>query len=158
MFQNTIARFGSVVMLSAMLLGISSASAAPLDDRPLSSYTPETTQSLVAYFNNCSGADCVEYDLSSQDSCTEVSNEAATNDVRWYKGLSLEVDQAAKGGNIVAYKIQWGNGTSSGWYIPGVNDIDWKYNTDTGKLRRVWTYFYSHTHSYIICKKAASAF
>jgi len=151
---------GSLAVLGAVIfaLGATSVHASPSMDRPMSSYSPEPTQGLVAAYNNCTSADCIDYDLSSQDQCTEVSSEAATYDARWYKGLSLEVDSAVKGGNIVAYKIQWGTGSWSGWYVPGVNDIDWKYNTDTGKLRRVWTYFYSHTHSYVICKKAANAF
>ncbi len=31
--------------------------------------------------------------------------------------------------------------------FPIYNDIDGKYNIDNNTLRRVWSYFYDHTHS-----------
>jgi len=99
----------------------------------------------------CSGSDCVIYDLSTQSSCTEV-NEGATFDSRWTAGLSSQADQTILGGHIIAYKIQYGNGTWSGWFAPGVNDIDIKFNPSTNTERRQWSYFYDHTHDYIICK------
>jgi len=60
------------------------------------------------------------------------------------------VDFQVLGGKIYAYKIQWFNGSWSGWYIPGVNDIDYKKNLN-GTLRRMWSYFYDHSFLYIIC-------
>lgn len=106
----------------------------------------------------CTGSDCVTYNiLNTEDVCTQVTSDYH-NDIRWAAGLSLEVDQAIRGGNIVAYKIQWSNGTWSPWYVSGVNDIDYKYNTASNTMRRMWSYFYDHKHSYIICKKKDGAF
>jgi hypothetical protein len=116
------------------------------------------TESPASAYNDCTSSDCIIYDLSTQDTCTEVDNEGPTSDVRWGNGLSRNVDQAVKGGQIVAYKLQWFSGGWSGWYIPGVNDIDVKYNVGPNTLRRMWSYFEDHTHSYIICTKTTGAF
>lgn len=109
-------------------------------------------ETSASAYNGCSGSDCVVYDLATQDSCTEVT-EYASYDIRWGRGLSLDVDRAIKGGRIVAYKIQWFSGGWSSWYVPGVNDIDSKYNSGPNTLRRMWGYFYDHNHSYVICTK-----
>ena len=108
----------------------------------------------------CSTGDCVTYDISTQASCKEVSNKSKTSDCRWAAGLNINIDQVILKGRIVAYKVQWFNGGWSGWYAPGINDIDSKYNP-AGKtcsipyiantMRRMWSYFYDHTHTYIIC-------
>ncbi|KAK3608292.1 hypothetical protein CHS0354_030742 [Potamilus streckersoni] len=109
----------------------------------------------------CPTGDCVAYDISTQAICLEVSNKPSTSDCRWAAGLNINVDQVILNGSIVAYKIQWFSGLWSGWYVPGVNDIDGKYNPSNSTcsvpynentIRRVWAYFYDHTHSYIICK------
>ncbi len=100
---------------------------------------------------NCPTGDCIAYDISTQARCTEVT-EAATPDSRWYQGLNVNVDQVVKGGRIAAFQLQWFNGSWSGWYVPGVNDIDSKYNTSNATMRRMWSYFYDHTHRYILCK------
>ena len=70
--------------------------------------------------------------------------------------------QKLRNGTIVAYKIQWWNGKWSGWYVPGVNDMDCKFNQGAGTcngvdtcgkgLRRMWSYFSDHVHTYIICQ------
>lgn len=104
----------------------------------------------------CGGSDCIVYDLSGQDTCSEVTA-GPSYDIRWAT-LGRSVDQAVKGGRIVAYQIQWGGGTWSPWYVPGVNDIDTKFNTGTSTLRRVWSYFYDHNHKYIICTKTPGAY
>ena len=71
------------------------------------------------------------------------------------------MDQVAAGGTIIAFKIQWFNGGWSEWYVPGYNDMDGKFNLNTkhcsvpyikNSLRRMWSYFYDHTHKFIICK------
>ena len=104
-------------------------------------------------------SDCINHDITSQPNCREV-HRSRTRDCRWKAGLSTNVDQTILRGEIVAYKIQWFNGRWSGWYVPGVNDIDRKYNIGAQicsvplrarSLRRVWSYFYDHTHMYIIC-------
>ena len=86
--------------------------------------------------------------------------EAARMIVVGMQGWVTNVDQTILSGEIVAYKIQWFNGRWSGWYVPGVNDIDRKYDIGAltcsvplraRSLRRVWSYFYDHTHMYIIC-------
>lgn len=110
--------------------------------------TGQASSELVA----CNAPECIIYDIATQDACTEVTA-SASFDNRWVAGLSLEVDQTVKGGNIVAYQIQWFNGTWSGWYVPGVNDIDIKFNTLNKTMRRFWSYFYDHNHKYVICKK-----
>lgn len=111
----------------------------------------------AAAYNGCSGSDCIVYDLSTQDTCTEVT-ESASYDARWGRGLSLGVDQTIKGGRIVAYKIQWSGGSWSAWFVPGVNDIDYKYNPGPNTLRRMWSYFYDHNHSYVLCTKTSGAY
>ena len=69
---------------------------------------------------------------------------------KWHRSrLSLETDNRILGGNIVAYRIQWFNGNWSQWFVPGVNDVDHKVNSD-GSKRRMWSYFEDHTHRYLI--------
>eukprot|EP00117_Sycon_ciliatum_P045086 scpid84834/ scgid32447/ len=108
----------------------------------------------------CSGSDCVNHELGSQSQCTEVTRRR-TSDCRWVAGLDTNADYIIEGGDIVAYQIQWFSGAWSGWFVTGVNDIDWKYNTVqrscavpylANHMRRVWSYFFDHTHKYIICK------
>ncbi|KAL3853459.1 hypothetical protein ACJMK2_016995 [Sinanodonta woodiana] len=108
----------------------------------------------------CPTGDCVSYDISTQATCKEVSSNPSTSDCRWAAGLNTNVDQVVLKGRIAAYKIQWFNGGWSGWYVPGINDIDGKYNPsgrtcsvpyNANTMRRMWSYFYDHTHTYIIC-------
>ncbi|CAF0988573.1 unnamed protein product [Rotaria sordida] len=92
------------------------------------------------------------FDITSQGNCTEVSNKSPTYDYRWLNsGVDSNVDWTITCGDIIAYKIQGYTGVWSGWYVPGVNDMDTKVNGGNG-LRRLWSYFYDHNHSYIICK------
>jgi hypothetical protein len=97
----------------------------------------------------CTAGDCVVYDLSTQSGCTE-STVGATFDSRWTTGLSSRSDETILGAHIVAYRILFSNGWS-GWYVPGVNDIDYKFNVGPNTERHIWSYFYDHTHDYIIC-------
>ncbi|VDI12456.1 Hypothetical predicted protein [Mytilus galloprovincialis] len=101
-----------------------------------------------------------KYDTSAQAKCTEVTR-GPTRDCRWPAGLNMQVDQIAAGGKIAAYKIRWFGGSWSGWVVPGYNDMDWKINLvnircsmpyKANSLRRVWSYFYDHTHKFIVCK------
>jgi hypothetical protein len=114
--------------------------------------------------NNCGGTDCVRHEITIvQDVCTEVANNPATRNARWMNSLSLQVDDQMLGGNIIAYKLRWSDGSWSAWIVPGVNDIDTKFNVSSevrngvpiqaNSMRRLWSYFYDHTYSYIICKK-----
>ncbi|VDI12454.1 Hypothetical predicted protein [Mytilus galloprovincialis] len=105
-------------------------------------------------------SDKMIYDKSAQAKCTEITRRR-TRDCRWAAGLNMQVDQIAAGGKIAAYKIQWWNGGWSGWYVPGYNDMDGKVNirllrcSMTYKyksLRRMWAYFYDHTHKFIVCR------
>jgi len=115
---------------------------------------------VVASLSSVLQAQSVSYALS-QSTCTEVDNEPPLNDCRWNAGLYSHIDQVVKQGRIIAYKLQWSTGWS-GWYVPGENDIDIKYNPTgnsacsvplvANSMRRWWSYFYDHTHSYIICK------
>jgi hypothetical protein len=114
-------------------------------DRP-----PPVTQQAGG-FNGCNGPDCVPFDLSTQMQCEEQSGQP-TSDMRWVNGLSLAIDNQVLGGDIVAYRLQWSNGQWSGYYVPGVNDIDYKFNPQTRTMRRMWSYFYDHAFSYIICR------
>ncbi|XP_055340485.1 uncharacterized protein LOC129589670 [Paramacrobiotus metropolitanus] len=98
----------------------------------------------------CNSVECVVYDISSQNTCRYVDSEKATNDARWKAGLNADVDVQILKGKIAAYKLQWFNGGWSDWYVPGKNDIDTKLNGCS--MRRQWSYFFDHVHSYIICQ------
>ena len=74
----------------------------------------------------CSGSDCVQYDISSQATCKEVT-ESATRDCRWVAGLNTNVDQIVLNGQIIAYQIRWLSGKWSQWFVKGVNDIGWTF-------------------------------
>jgi hypothetical protein len=104
--------------------------------------------------SNCYGPDCLGslgLDISTQDICTQVTSQP-THDMRWVEGLSRQVDQEVLGCRIAAYRLQWFNGAWSGeWYVPGVNDLDLKYNINDGTVRRMWAYFSDHRHTYIQC-------
>lgn len=102
--------------------------------------------------NNCNGPDCIKHELRTQAKCT-LQTSKPTRNRRWHEGLNTEIDNTLLKGDVVAYKIRWFNGSWSGWYVTGVNDIDWKYNTNTNDMRRVWSYFTDHEHQYIICKQ-----
>ena len=54
------------------------------------------------------------------------------------------------GCDVVRYRVQWFNGLWSPDYYPGVNDVDWVTNGG-GYQRRVWSYFYDHTHEFTFC-------
>ncbi|KAH3826694.1 hypothetical protein DPMN_128604 [Dreissena polymorpha] len=94
-----------------------------------------------------------------QPNCTLVAR-PKTSDCRWHAGLDM-ADQIIEGGRIIAYKIQWFSGGWSGWYAPGLNDLDTKCIVNSmavtncvkaNSLRRRWSYFYDHNHEFIICK------
>lgn len=111
----------------------------------------------AAPFNGCNGADCVQHNLQTQAVCVQVGTEAAPNapvgqGPGWAKGLNTEIDQNILKGNVVAYKIKWSSGWS-GWFVTGANDLDIKFNTDSGNMRRMWSYFTDHQHFYILCKQ-----
>ncbi len=118
------------------------------------------TAALVQSTNAvCSSGDRICHDISTQAKCSEVTK-GPTRDCRWPAGLNTNVDQIVLNGEIVAYQIRWFNGKWSGWYVTGVNDIDGKFNPysrscsipyKSNSMRRMWSYFYDHTHKYIIC-------
>ena len=99
--------------------------------------------------------DCISYEISAQDVCLEVHSQPQ-RDARWYQGLSLQIDQEILGGRVIAYQIRWFNGNWSTWFVPGVNDIDHKYNPVNNTMRRMWSYFDDHEHRYILCKAGNS--
>ncbi|ESO07361.1 hypothetical protein HELRODRAFT_170694 [Helobdella robusta] len=112
---------------------------------------------------NCPTGDCMANDVSQKSVCSEVVGEAAlANQCQWWgNGLGRNTDYEVLKGRIIAYKIQWFSGSWSGWFVPEYNDIDCKFNvqqTCNGKqvcpnsLRRMWSYFYDHSHTYIICR------
>lgn len=107
-------------------------------------------------------ADLIKHDLSSQPKCKEVTRRAVfRRECGWETGLYRNLDHYYLNGRIIAYKIQWFNGSWSGWYVPGVNDIDGKVNVyrhscrhfpwKLNSVRKIWSYFYDHTHKYILC-------
>ena len=109
-------------------------------------------------------AQFVKHDISTMSTCREV-RKRPNYDCRWSAGLDRTMDYQVRKGRIAAYKIKWFSGRWSGWYVPGINDIDYKYNKhpkscripykrDT--LRLMWSYFYDHTHKYIICMPSTS--
>jgi len=100
-------------------------------------------------FNGCTGSDCVIYDLSTENTCTLKSG-TPTYNMNWVKGLSLNVDFQLAGGRIIYYRIQSFSGSFSPYYVPGINDIDTKKNSDQ-TMRRMWAYFYDHSYEYLVC-------
>ena len=104
----------------------------------------------------CSTNDCLSESISSE-SCLEVNDQPPRgSSTPFAKNLSRNIDFNELGGRIIAYKIKWSSGWS-GWFVPDYNDIDIKYTTEGKKwLRRRWSYFADHIHSYIICSKPGS--
>ena len=116
---------------------------------------------LVSSWNPCPGPDCVKH-VTDFASCKEYVK-SRTRNCRWASNMNRRLDEIILKGTIIAYKILWWSGSWSGWYVPGQNDLDLKYNRFARKcpipyrarsLRRMWSYFYDHTHRYIICSSA----
>ena len=101
--------------------------------------------------NSHPSEDRISHEFFTQDICLEIVS-LAQRDSRWYQGLSLQIDQEILGGKVIAYQIRWFNGNWSAWFVPGVNDIDHKYNPANNTMRRMWSYFDDHEHRYILCK------
>lgn len=110
-----------------------------------------------------SGNDMVTYDIKTQPTCREIQRApVGLRECGWNAGLSRNVDQFYLNGRIAAYKIQWEHGSWSEWYVPGVNDIDIKFNVQTtyckdydvrpNSMRRWWAYFNEYTHIVILCE------
>ena len=105
-------------------------------------------------------SDLVQHDISTQSKCVEVER-PRTLDCRWKIGLYHDMDYVILKGKIAAFKLQWFSGSWSGWYVPGINDLDGKFNINAvscgsypqkgNSMRRMWSYFYDHTHKYILC-------
>jgi len=98
----------------------------------------------------------IQHIITTQNRCNAVFSNATYNH-GWHQGLSQNIDNQILGGDIKTYRIRWFNGSWSGWFVPGVNDLDWKVNTNNNgainnTARLVWSYFYDHAHQYIICK------
>ncbi len=68
-----------------------------------------------------------------------------------YAKLGLDAWQHT---DIMKYRIKWLSGIWSDWFVPGLDDVDWRTNAD-GTLRRVWAYFGSLTHEYQSCQAKA---
>lgn len=96
----------------------------------------------------CVGNDCQPARI---EACTDMVLPPQGHPAGWDLGMSPDVDRRNYGGTVVAYQIQWFNGTWSGWYVKGQNDVDWKTNDDGGS-RRVWAYFTDHTHRVMLCR------
>ncbi|CAF2574922.1 unnamed protein product [Rotaria sp. Silwood2] len=96
-------------------------------------------------------------DVSTQALCTQTATLNPDSDARWAQaGLDTNIDWVIECGEIVAYKLEWfpvGSGKWSGWYVVGVNDIDPKAYGPLHTLKRMWSYFADHRHTYIICKQ-----
>ncbi len=127
---------------------------APRDVRP----SPPVIVRPQPQQQGCPTGDCVSYNLSTQDECVMFDRQA-TGDQRWTSGLSLDVDgelfveRGQRQWNVQAYRIQWFNGTWSGWYVAGVNDLDHKYNPGPNTMRRMWSYFADHAHQTLACRR-----
>ena len=112
------------------------------------------------WLTKCSGPHCVQYSAYFAD--CKMYTKPVTADCRWKSSFDTRLDETILHGKIAAYQIQWFNGEWSVWFVPGLNDIDWKFNpTDVdcelpiqaNSLRRVWAYFYDHRHRYILCNR-----
>jgi hypothetical protein len=71
------------------------------------------------------------------------------------------MDEIVLKGRIAAYKLRWFSGSWSGWFVPGMNDRDSKFNLYIKScsmpypkygLRKAWAYFYDHYHLIVICR------
>lgn len=102
--------------------------------------------------SRCPTGDCIAHSTQSQVKCTEETHQAVGDALGWHKGLSTNADQKILGGHIAGYQIKWSNGAWSTWFVPGQNDIDWKFNPGSNEMRRAWSYFGDHEHRYIICR------
>lgn len=112
--------------------------------------------SLVVSYN-----DLVIHDITTQPWCREVIR-PRTLKCEWKIGLYRNIDNLMLKGTIAAYQIRWFSGGWSGWFVPGFNDLDGKFNPyrvscgnfpkKSNTMRRMWSYFYDHTHKYILCQ------
>ena len=98
-------------------------------------------------------ANCIPYWLDNQVVCTESGTLPPLRTDKW-STINANIDIKNLGVRVMAYKIQWFDKTWSGWYFPGVNDLDGKSTTVNGKkyLKRVWAYFVDHNYKYVTCK------
>jgi len=96
---------------------------------------------------------CIPYWLDNQVVCTTSAVLPPLKKDLWTT-LDANIDIQNLGVRVMAYKIQWFDGSWSDWYFPGVNDLDSKSYTVSGKkyLKRVWAYFVDHSHIYVTCK------
>ncbi len=87
------------------------------------------------------------------NACQQIDNEPPLVGQGWELSYNINLDWQKKKGRIIAYKIRWFNGNFSEWFVPGITDLDWKYSVVGGQkqVRRMWSYFVDHVHSYIIC-------
>jgi hypothetical protein len=96
-------------------------------------------------------------DVSTEALCTQSPIQNPSGDSRWAKaGLDVYVDTFITCGDIIAFKLEWfpvGSGKWSDWFVVGINDIDTKSDGPTLKLKRFWSYFADHRHTYIICNQ-----
>jgi hypothetical protein len=110
----------------------------------------------------CGSSDCVKPYVWSQTAanCTE-EIKTATYDCRWPSGVRGRMDEIVYSGRIAAYQIQWSSGSWSGWFVPGMNDRDSKFNPSAlscslpypvNGMRLAWAYFYDHKHKIVICR------
>lgn len=108
---------------------------------------------------SCPGSDCLNHSATFPACYSKIRS--ATYDCRWAANVNIRAPEEILNGRIIAYKIRWFNGHWSTWYVPGMNDIDLKFNLFPHacsipylprSLRRMWAYFYDHTHGYIICE------
>lgn len=109
----------------------------------------------------CTGADCIKpyHAYYTQNNCVQELR-PPQRDCRWVSGMDRRLDEIIYGGRIAAYRLQWFSGAWSGWFVPGFNDIDPKYNMYSVKcslpfpangIRRTWAYFNDHYHHIVIC-------
>jgi len=92
--------------------------------------------------------------------CVERVNSAVRSCKCFRGNLDSSYDMCALNGVIMAYKIRWKNGVYSKWFVPRLNDIVLRRNlysrrcnfAEKKELTRVWTWFYSHTHKYLLCR------
>jgi len=94
--------------------------------------------------------------------CKEVESNPRRNCKCFKARGNADYDLCALNGIIAAYQVKWRNGKYSKWFVPRLNDVNSKrnlfyrrcYPEERLQKHRVWTYFYSHQHKYILCKVA----
>ena len=113
---------------------------------------PKSPYEIFTYLHTkkCPTKDCI-CEAFKQGTCKTLYRSADHNVLWSSTSLHRNTDFKILKGRVIAYKLRWFNGSWSGWYVPGYNDMDMKKNVAANTLRRKWSYFQDHQHQVVIC-------